>query len=78
MHLTPAAARNSLAARLVSHFRPLNVFAIRLETENAATSPFAQGFHRLATAQLHFSGSEMAVSVSDLLEPWPETGKATR
>jgi hypothetical protein len=56
MHLKPAAARNSLAERLVLHFRPLNVLAIRLEAENAATSPFAQGFYRLATAQLHFSG----------------------
>jgi hypothetical protein len=57
MHLTPAGTRNSLAAGLVSHFRPLNVFAIRLETENTATSPFDPGVHRLATARLPFSGS---------------------
>jgi len=53
--LAPAAARNSLAARLASRLRPLNVFPIRLGVENAATSPFAQGFLRLATAQLRFN-----------------------
>jgi hypothetical protein len=56
MHLTPAAARKALAAKLVSYFRPLNIFLIRLEAEHAATSLLAQGFRRLATEQLHFSG----------------------